>query len=193
MKISRDGRVDGSAPRRRTRLAAVALLASAASLAAAGEIAFVNVAEDPALGLEYTRARSASYERVDALQRQSLVEPVPFASSLSLPHRAGGFPGVAVLDVDGDGDLDVYVTNGPGRANSLFLNWLHETGELRFDDRGAASGAGAADQDSNGVCFGDLDNDGDDDLVVLGREMHNRLFENVGGGEFRRVVDSGLE
>ena len=38
------------------------------------------------------------------------------------------------------------------------------------------------DQDSNGVCFGDLDNDGDDDPLVLGRHENNRLFSNNGSG-----------
>ncbi|MEM1178591.1 MAG: CRTAC1 family protein [Acidobacteriota bacterium] len=172
---------------------AVALLTLGASSAIGGEIAFENLAEDPAMGLDYTRARSATYAQVDALQQQSLVEPVEFASSLSLPHRAGGFPGVAMIDHDRDGDLDIYATNGPGAANSLFVNQLVETGDLVFVDRGAESGAGAVDQDSNGVCFGDLDNDGDDDLVVLGREMENRLFENLGDGTFQHVSSSGLE
>ena len=35
--------------------------------------------------------------------------------------------------------------------------------------RRASSGAGASAQDSTGVCFGDIDNDGDEDLYVLGR------------------------
>ena len=164
-----------------------------ASPVTAEEISFQNFAEDPASGIEYVRTRSASYSQVEALQQASLVAPVPFPASLSLPHRAGGFPGVAILDYDRDGDLDLYVTNGPGTANSLFVNQLTETGTLSFIDQGAASGAGAADQDSNGVCYGDLDNDGDDDLLVLGREEANRLFENLGDGTFAEVVGSGLE
>ncbi len=169
----------------------VAILFSAVA-GQASEIAFENVAEDPASGIHYSRTRSPGYAQVEALQQQSLVAPVPFAASLFLPHRPGGFPGVAILDYDGDDDLDLYVTNGPGTANSLFANQLADTGMLTFIDQGVLSGAGAADQDSNGICYGDLDNDGDDDLLVLGREEPNRLLRND-GGTFHHVVGSGLE
>ncbi|MEM8963201.1 MAG: CRTAC1 family protein [Acidobacteriota bacterium] len=164
-----------------------------ATTASAGEISFEDFAQDPNSGIEYSRTRSPGYAQVEALQQASLIDPVPFPSSASLPHRAGGFPGIAILDHDDDGDLDIYVTNGPDTANSLFVNQLVETGSLSFIDQGAALGAGLADQDSNGVCYGDLDNDGDDDLVVLGREENNRLLENLGDGSFAEVTPSGLE
>lgn len=32
------------------------------------------------------------------------------------------------------------------------------------------------------VCYGDIDNDGDDNLVVLGNNEPNLLFENLGDG-----------
>ncbi|MCG8454900.1 MAG: VCBS repeat-containing protein, partial [Holophagales bacterium] len=84
-------------------------------------------------------------------------------------------------DFDGDGDLDLYVTNGPGTPNSLFSSQLVEVGTLAFVDIGPSSGADATSQDSTGVCFGDIDNDGDADLYVLGSAEPNRLFENLGG------------
>jgi hypothetical protein len=100
---------------------------------------------------------------------------------------------VALLDFDGDGDLDIYVTNGPGAANSLYASRLEETGTLRFEDVAKAAGVAAVEQDSTGVCYGDLDNDGDPDLIVLGRSEPNRLFENQGDGTFRDVTaGSGL-
>ena len=173
----------------------ILLLSLAATLGATppptGPVTFEEITDS--LALDYSRTRSPGYAAVEALQQQSLVAPVPFPSSLALPHRPGGFPGVAVLDHDDDGDLDLYVTNGPGTANSLFVNQLMETGELAFVDQGAASDAGVTDQDSNGVCYGDLDNDGDDDLVVLGREESNRLLENLGDGTFADVPSSGIE
>jgi enediyne biosynthesis protein E4 len=52
---------------------------------------------------------------------------------------------------------------------------------------------GATDQDSFGVCAGDVDNDGDQDLLVLGNNEPNRFFENRGNGAFvDRTVASGL-
>ena len=106
--------------------------------------------------------------------------------------------GVALLDFDRDGDLDIYVTNGPGAPNSLFANRLRETGEMRFVDVAEAAGVAASDHDSTGVCFGDLDNDGDPELVVLSHNAPPRLFKNLSrespaGGEFLDVtLSSGL-
>ena len=45
------------------------------------------------------------------------------------------------------------------------------------------------DHESAGSCFGDIDNDGDDDLVVLGRRGHvNYLFINNGNGGFDEPI-----
>ena len=48
----------------------------------------------------------------------------------------------------------------------------------------------AADQDSTGVCYGDIDNDGDQNVLVLGRAEPNRLFENQGDGTFADISAS---
>jgi len=156
-------------------------------------ISFTNIADDTAMNLDFERSRSASYEQLLEFYQESLnaafsIDDV-FARS---PHRTGGFPGVALIDHDDDGDLDIYVTNGPGAANGLFSNQIRETGKLGFVDISEVSGADATDMDSNGVCFGDLDNDGDDDLYVLGRETENRLYENI-DGIFAEVLNHGAE
>ncbi len=157
-------------------------------------ISFTNIATDPAMNLAgFKRARSASYAQLLDVYRRSQTTPMSFEQVLALtPHATGGFPGVALLDFDRDGDTDIYVTNGPGAPNGLFSNQLEETGKLGFKDVSLNSGADATDHDSNGVCFGDIDNDGDDDLYVLGRESANRLFENL-GGRFREVKGHGAE
>jgi len=93
--------------------------------------------------------------------------------------------GVAFADVDGDGDLDLYVSN-KGGENALYLNdgtgtfvpAPREAGD-RLDDSGMSMGSS----------FGDIDNDGDQDLYIVkgGRyEIEaNRLLLNENG----RFVD----
>jgi hypothetical protein len=145
------------------------------------EARFVDIAQDPTSGLAWSRTPSLTDAIWDQLKLQVPFTPAELVVS---PTRTKGQPGVALLDVDGDGDLDIYVTNGPGTANSLFVNRWIPDGVLAFDDQGAARGAGAADQSSNGVCFGDVDNDGDPDLYVLGENEPNRLLVNRGDGTF---------
>ncbi|MCB9679757.1 MAG: CRTAC1 family protein [Alphaproteobacteria bacterium] len=164
-----------------------------AAPAAAQSVNFTEVSQDPAMGLSYSRAPSYSVAGTYGLQEGSLISPLPFEVFAVAPHRSQGLPGVAILDHDGDGDADVYITNGPGAPNSLFSNQLVETGEFRFVDVGATSGADATAQDTNGVCFGDIDNDGDEDILTLGRGEANRLHVNDGTGHFTHIPMSGLE
>ena len=88
--------------------------------------------------------------------------------------------GVALWDHDGDGDTDIYLLNGgtfdagagqvTGAASGLFRN----NGDLTFTDVAAAAGV-TNQRWGQGVCAGDFDNDGRQDLYVanLGR---NRLY-----------------
>ena len=112
-------------------------------------------------------------------------------------------PGVALLDYDGDGDLDVYAVQGgalgtgmgggtgagASAGDRLYRNDLviaaDGTPHLRFTDvtvqsRIAVAGYGM------GVAAGDVDNDGRVDLFVsrLGR---NVLLRNQGDGTFADV------
>lgn len=165
-------------------------LLSVATPAQQGGVAFDELL-DPALA-SFARVGSTSVAEREALNEGSLVEPIGMADSLAAPMMPYGLPGVAVFDYDKDGDLDLYVTNGVGGPNALFSNQLEESGAAGFLDRAAEAGVAATDQDSFGTCFGDLDNDGDHDLLVLGRNEPNRLFDNRGDGTFVRVEGSGL-
>jgi hypothetical protein len=101
--------------------------------------------------------------------------------------------GVALLDYDGDGWLDVFLVNGStlegfpkGQepSNHLYRNRRNGTFEDVTERAGlSASGWG------QGACAGDYDNDGDDDLFVSywGR---NRLYRNNGNGTFSDVTSS---
>lgn len=154
---------------------------------------FVNIAEDPASGLVYARGRSENYGAMTAFRAASLGHPITPNDLPFSPHRVHGLPGVAILDYDNDGDLDLYVTNGPGRANSLFQNQLAPAGEFRFVDVAEAAGVAATAMDSQGTCYADIDNDGDHDLLVLGRMESNHLYVNNGDGTFELIANSGLE
>ncbi|MCA9705829.1 MAG: CRTAC1 family protein [Myxococcales bacterium] len=178
-------------------LAAAALLCTgpaAASPPADEGVTFDDHAADPASGITYQRAPTPDYlTALEELRQDSLVTPVTLEDFVGSPYSPHGQPGVVIFDHDGDGDLDIYVTNGPGVDNSLYSNQRVETGTVGFIDVGAASGAGAWWQDGRGACAGDIDNDGDQDLMVLGGDSPNALFENVGGGQFLEVPGSGVE
>jgi enediyne biosynthesis protein E4 len=96
--------------------------------------------------------------------------------------------GLVTFDYDGDGLIDIYLPNGaplPGSqlgeqvpTNRLFRN----LGDWRFVDVTEAAGVGDA-RFALGVIAADVDNDGDQDLVVanFGESI---LLENQGDGTF---------
>ena len=111
-----------------------------------------------------------------------------------MPEMMGG--GIALADLDGDGDLDAYLVQS-GRvdktlpeelsANRLYMN----RGDGYFDEVPGAAGAGDRGY-GMGVAAGDYDNDGDIDLYVTNLGP-NVLLENDGTGSFRDVtVESGV-
>ncbi len=104
-----------------------------------------------------------------------------------MPEDFDASTALAVGDVDGDGDADVVVANntyfGPGgQPNRLYLN----DGSGRFTD--GSTGRLPAEQNfSRSVALGDLDGDGDLDLVVGNSTRfsgNNRLYLNDGNGVF---------
>jgi hypothetical protein len=161
------------------------LLAAGAAFGDGG-VTFQDVAAGGANGLSYGRVPSERIAISEAIRADGVLHVDPeYPGS---PYKPHGAPGVAVLDYDGDGDQDLYVTNGPGAANSLFKNLLAQTGQLQFADVAAAAGVAATAQDSQGVCYGDIDNDGDPDMMVLGSGESNLLFENQGNGTFLDIT-----
>ncbi|NOR20458.1 MAG: hypothetical protein GQ538_10280, partial [Xanthomonadales bacterium] len=96
--------------------------------------------------------------------------------------------GIAIADIDSDGDSDIYFPNQVG-ANGLWRN----NGDATFNDITDLAGVGVADRISIGAAFADIDNDGDPDLFVTTVKGGNILFENDGTGDFKDIsAESGL-
>ena len=172
--------------------AAVVGLTLPAPALADGGVVFTDIANGDQNGIDYRRERSHRYAVKRALETGPSPTPPQFFSSFrpNSPQKPTGAPGVALFDYDNDGDVDIYVTNGPGAPNSLYHNQLVETGSVTFVDVAQAAGVGSAAQDSSGVCYGDIDNDGDQDLYVVATAMANAMFENNGDGTFTDITNS---
>ena len=105
------------------------------------------------------------------------------------PGLAGG---IAAADFDRDGDVDLFVPNGPGAPDQLYVN----DGAGHFTEQAAAFGL---DQDGNhrAALWFDADGDRDLDLVTVGDcftsvpctgEPTVRLYQQLATGGFREVT-----
>jgi len=90
--------------------------------------------------------------------------------------------GVAFIDYNNDGLLDIFVLSGPGGTNRLYRN----EGSGRFTDVTREAGL-TSDGWSQGVCAGDFDNDGFTDLLVTSWGGL-ALYRNIGGRRFENIT-----
>ena len=122
-------------------------------------------------------------------------------------HRVGA--GTSFLDVDADGDLDLYVANYvkfsyethvartrqgfpcysgpkdyPPDPDTLYRN----NGDGTFTDVSAESGVAAHAGTGMGMVSADCDRDGDTDVFVVNDVAGNLLFENDGTGKFEELA-----
>jgi len=116
--------------------------------------------------------------------------------------------GTCFLDMDKDGDLDLYVSNYlkfsyekhvtcttsgvpvyanprhyPAAADTVFRN----NGDGTFTDVSVESGVGLYPGWGMGIVCGDYDNDGDTDVFIGNDVAENFLFQNDGTGKFEEM------
>jgi enediyne biosynthesis protein E4 len=141
-----------------------------------------------------------------ARETPSVGGPAPFRfvdilpeSGVDFVHASGTTPeklfptangsGVAVFDHDGDGRLDLYFATGntlplsapPSASNRLYKN----LGGGKFRDETEHAGLGFRGY-CHGITVGDIDNDGDADLVLC-NYGGDALYVNQGNGTFREI------
>jgi len=87
-----------------------------------------------------------------------------------------GSSGIQLVDMDGDGDLDVLYSNGDTFGSQHLkpyhaVHWLDNRGTYPFEDRVLAPMVGV-----QKALAGDLDGDGDQDVVAVGLMPRNLLL-----------------
>ena len=148
-----------------------------------------------ALGTAVGLAGSTGPIQLEDRQRASGIDFVlDNGTTPDKPIIDGVLGGLAVLDFDNDGRLDVFFTNGariPGlvKDDPRFWNRLYRNqGDGTFRDvteRAGLRGEGY----SMGAAAADFDNDGWTDLYVTGVNG-NLLYRNRGDGTFADVTDA---
>lgn len=115
------------------------------------------------------------------------------------PYDSGNY-GSVWLDYDNDGDLDLYIAHCRQSASSysdqrrrdrLFVN----NGSGVYTENAAATNLEAPGdyKQTWTTSFGDLDNDGDQDVVMTNHGQNSQIYENNGSGVFTDVTaGSGL-
>jgi enediyne biosynthesis protein E4 len=158
---------------------ALALVGCLIAATPAPEVQFADVTQD--FGIAFKHENSAT-------------------SNKYLIETMGG--GVALLDYDNDGRLDIFFTNGakiddpmasgkmPDKSDRKFWNRLyHQNADGTFTDVTEKAGLTGAQQNyyAMGVAVGDYDNDGFEDIYVTGYGG-NTLYHNNGNGTFTDVT-----
>ena len=99
-----------------------------------------------------------------------------FSSNGTISPVGGGKNDVALADFDGDGDIDAFMSDDNGSDNELWLN----DGNGNF----SYSNSYGNHSDYTGIDAADFDNDGDKDVVLIGKDEDIEIWLNDGNGNF---------
>jgi Tfp pilus assembly protein PilF/peroxiredoxin len=134
----------------------------------------------------FTDATLGAFGGIEAFKAQltpNLDDWIARLDSTFLPGGMGHH-GISAGDVDGDGLDDLYIAQPSGLPNRLFRN----NGDGTFSDITESAGVGVLDSTSQSL-FIDVDNDGDEDLVLVTRGGP-LLFVNDGKAHFTFVPNA---
>ncbi len=134
----------------------------------------------------FTEITAAALGGNDSFRRQLNTDLDSWMATLDsvLTRDSNGHQGVSVGDADGDGLDDLYIAQPAGLPNRLYRN----RGDSTFEDITEQAGVGVLDDTAQSL-FVDVDNDGDQDLVVA-TSAGPLLFINDGKAHFTLVPDA---
>ena len=91
--------------------------------------------------------------------------------------------GASWVDFDNDLDMDLFITNAMDERNNLHLN--NGSGQFKEIE---SNNLLKEKLNSMGACWGDYDNDGDQDVFIANSgNQHNSFYLNLGEGQFQKL------
>lgn len=116
-----------------------------------------------------------------------------FAEITDMPLQGVSWGSLAFSDIDNDGDEDVLIT-GDGYYSKGISKLYKNNGSGVFTE---VSGSPFEHVSYSSIAFDDVDNDGDEDVLITGRKNINervsKLYENDGQGNFTEVQGTPFE